>query len=149
MLLDAGYDNEENHFLLREQLRCISQICPNRRRLKKTYFKKFTKKYKELLYQTTLNRYIPKAKRKKKYHKCCLVLRDDKEYKRFYRMRITSEQQFTILKRDLFLESHGLMGLEKLQKHVALKCLCMLVIALAILRMGFPEDIRAPKYFQQ
>ncbi|NVM52550.1 MAG: hypothetical protein HWN66_02520 [Candidatus Helarchaeota archaeon] len=63
-------------------------------------------------------------------------------------MRVASEQQFATLKKDLFLEVHNLMGLQNIQKHVALKCLCMLVIALAALRMGRPEAMRSPKFFQ-
>ena len=63
-------------------------------------------------------------------------------------MRIACEQQFATLKKDLFLESHRVIGLEKIHKHVALKCLCMILIALAALRMGIPESIRSPKYFQ-
>jgi hypothetical protein len=147
-LLDAGFDNESNHFVLREDLGCISMICPNRRRSKKIYSKKMVKRYEKLLYQTTLDRYVPKVKRQKEYRRCCLVLHDQKEYKQFYWMRIASEQQFATLKKDLFLESHNLLGLQNIQKHVALKILCMLVIALTALRMGLPKAIRAPKYFQ-
>ncbi|MHA1267153.1 MAG: hypothetical protein ACTSRS_18075, partial [Candidatus Helarchaeota archaeon] len=72
----------------------------------------------------------------------------DSEYKRYYRMRIASEQQFATWKKDLLLEMHNFIGLQNIQKHVALKCLCMLVIALAALRMGHPEAMRSPKFFQ-
>jgi IS5 family transposase len=147
-LLDAGYDTEANHFRLREELGCISLICPNKRRSKKRYSPKLQKKYQKLLYQTKLDRYMPKAKRQKEYRKCCLVLHDDVAYKKLYWMRIASEQQFATLKKDLFLESHKLGRLQNIQKHVALKCLCMLAIALAALRIGCPEAIRSPKYFQ-
>lgn len=147
-LLDAGYDSEENHFALREALGCISMICPNKRRSKKSFSKKLIKKYKKLLYQTTLDKYIPKVKRQKEYRKCSLVLHTEKEYKKYYWMRVASEQQFATWKKDLFLEAHNLMGLQNIQKHVALKCLCMLVIAIAALRMGRPEAMRSPKFFQ-
>lgn len=147
-LLDAGYDSEENHIELREGLGAIGQVSPNRRRSKKRYSKKIYKKYEKLLYQTTLEHFIPREKRKKEYRKCCLVLHTTQEYKKFYWMRVASEQQFATLKKDLFLESHNLTELQNLQKHVAMKCLCMLVIALAALRMGLPEVMRSPKYFQ-
>lgn len=147
-LLDAGYDSEENHFLLRERLGCISLICPNVRRYKKKSTRKSINYYKKLLYQTTLDRFIPKRVRKKKYRRCCLVLRDEKEYKKYYHKRVASEQQFATLKKDLFLESHKLMGLQNIQKYVAIKCLCMLIIALTSLRLGVPEALRSPKYFQ-
>jgi len=147
-LLDAGYDSGENHIALREGLGAISQICPNKRGSKKKYSTKPLKKYKKLLYQTTLDRFIPRVKREKEYRKCCLVLHATPEYKKFYWKRVASEQQFATLKKDLFLEAHKLMTLKNLQKHVALKCLCMLVIALAALRMGLPEAMRSPKYFQ-
>ena len=147
-LLDAGYDSGENHIALREGLGAISQICPNKRGSKKTYTHKPLKKYMRLLYQTTLDRFIPREKRKKEYRKCCLVLHTVHNYKKFYRKRVASEQHFATLKKDLFLEEHKLMTLKKLQKHVALKCLCMLVLALAALRMGLPEAMRSPKYFQ-
>ncbi|MHA1277458.1 MAG: transposase [Candidatus Helarchaeota archaeon] len=147
-LLDAGYDSEANHFALREALGCISMICPNKRRSKKSFSKKLIKKYKKLLYQTTLDKYIPKAKRRKEYRKCALVLHTEREYKKYYWMRVASEQQFATWKKDLFLEVHSFMGLQNIQKHVALKCLCMLVIALAALRMGCPEAMRSPKFFQ-
>jgi len=147
-LLDAGYDSESNHLALREELKCISMICPNPRRSKKGYSRKLINKYGKLLQQTTLDRYIPKAKRQREYRKCCLVLHDQKAFKKFYRMRVASEQQFATLKKDLFLEAHNLRGLRNLQKHVALKCLCMLIIALAALRMGRPEAMRSPKFFQ-
>ncbi|MFX1296569.1 MAG: transposase [Promethearchaeota archaeon] len=91
---------------------------------------------------------MPKVKRKKEYCKCCLVLQDEEDYKHFYRMRIAIEQHFTTLKKDLFLESHRLRGLEKLQKHLALRSLCILVVAVAALRMGHLEAICSPKYFQ-
>jgi hypothetical protein len=147
-LLDAGYDSEENHLALRESLGSISQICPNKRGSKKSYTIKPLKKYKKLLYQTTLDRFIPREKRKKEYRKCCLVLHTTPEYKKFYWKRVASEQHFATLKKDFCLEDHKLMTLKNLQKHVALKCLCMLVVALAALRMGRPEAIRAPKFFQ-
>ncbi|HUX59732.1 MAG TPA: transposase [Ignavibacteriaceae bacterium] len=147
-LLDAGYDSERNHLALREELKCISMICPNPRKSKKSYSKKLITKYEKLLQQITLDRYIPKAKRQKEYRKCCLVFHDQKAFKKFYWMRVASEQQFATLKKDLFLEAHNLRGLRNLQKHVALKCLFMLVIALAALRMGCPEAMRSPKFFQ-
>jgi len=147
-LLDAGYDSEDNHIALRENLGAISQVCPNPRRSKKKYSNKLLKKYKKLLYQTTLDRFIPRKKRKKEYRKCCLVLHTTKEYKKFYWKRVASEQQFATLKKDLFLEAHKLMELQNLQKYVAMKCLSMLAIALAALRMGIPEAMRSPKYFQ-
>ncbi|MHA1129640.1 MAG: hypothetical protein ACTSQI_02800 [Candidatus Helarchaeota archaeon] len=86
--------------------------------------------------------------RKKKYRRCCLILKDEKEYKKYYNKRVASEQQFATLKKDLFLESHKLVGLQNIQKHVALKCPCMHVIALATLRMGRPEAMRSPKFFR-
>ncbi|MHA1360810.1 MAG: transposase [Candidatus Helarchaeota archaeon] len=132
-LLDAGYDSEANHFALHEALGSISMICPNKRRLKKRFPKKLMKKYKKLLYQTTRDKYIPKAKRRREYQKCALVLHTEQEYQKYYRRRVASEQQFTTCKKDLFLEVHSFMGLQNIQKHVALKCLCMLVIALAAL----------------
>jgi len=147
-LLDAGYDSESNHLALREELKCISMICPNPRRSKKIYSKKLLHKYGKLLQQTTLDRYIPKTKRQREYRKCSLVLHDQKAFKQFYWKRVASEQHFATLKKDLFLESHNLRGLRNLQKHVALKWLCMLVIALAALRLERPEAIRAPKFFQ-
>lgn len=148
-LLDAGYDSEENHFLLRERLGCVSLICPNVRRDKKKSTGKSIIYYKKLLYQTTLDRFIPKRVRKKKYRRCCLVLKDEKEYKRYYRKRVASEQQFATLKKDLFLESHKLVKLPNIQKYIAMKCLCMLIIALISLHLGVPEALRFPKYFQQ
>jgi len=93
-LLDAGYDNEFNHLILREELGSISMICPNRRRFKKTYSMKLVKKYGKLLHQTTLDRYLPKAKRQKEYRRACLVLHDQKEFKQLYWMRTASKQQF-------------------------------------------------------
>ena len=147
-LLDAGYDSKENHIALREGLGAISHVCPNKRRSKKKYSNRLLKKYKKLLYQTTLEYFIPREKRKTEYRKCCLVLHTTPEYKKFYWKRVASEQQFATLKKDLFLEAHKLMELQNLQKYVALKCLCMLVIALAALRMGLPEAMRSPKYFQ-
>jgi len=147
-LLDAGYDSGENHIALREGLGAISLICPNRRGSKKTYSRKLIKKYEKFLYQTTLARFIAPEKRKTEYRKCCLVLNKTTAYKKFYKMRVAIEQQFATLKKDFCLEDHKLMALKNLQKHVALKCLCILVVALAALRMGRPEAIRSPKFFQ-
>ncbi|MHA1279889.1 MAG: transposase [Candidatus Helarchaeota archaeon] len=110
-LLDAGYDSKANHFALCEALGCIYMNCPNKRRSKKRFSKKLIKKYKKLLYQTTLDKYIPKAKRRKEYRKCALVLHTDPEYKKYYYMRVASEQQFATWKKDLFLEAHNLRGL--------------------------------------
>ena len=147
-LLDAGYDSEKNHLILREQLGCVSLICPNERRDKRTFTKKLINYYKKMLYQTTLDKFIPVKKRKKEYRKCCLVLKNEKEYKMYYKMRIAVEQYFATLKEELFLEAHNLIGLYNLQKHVAMKCVSMLVIALAALRMGVLEAMHSPKYFQ-
>ena len=147
-LLDAGYDSENNHLSLREQLGCVSLICPNERRNKKEFDKKIINHYKKLLYQTTLDDFIPVRKRKKEYRKCCLVLKAHKEYRKFYKMRIAAEQQFATLKKDLFLENHKLIRLKNIEKYVAMKCLCVLIITLTALQMGVPEAIRCPKYFQ-
>ena len=147
-LLDAGYDSEKNHLILREQLGCVSLICPNERRDKRKFTKKLINHYKKMLYQTTLDNFIPVKKRKKEYRKCCLVLKNEKEYKTYYKMRIAVEQYFATLKEEMFLEVHNMMGLRNLQKHVAMKYVSMLVVALAALRMGVPEAMRSPKYFQ-
>jgi hypothetical protein len=147
-LLDAGYDSENNHLDLREQLECISLICPNERRNTKKVTEKLTNHYKKLLYQTTLDQFIPEKKRKKEYRKCCLVLKNKRVYKKYYNMRVFSEQQFSSQKRDLFLESHNLRGLKNLEKYVAMKCVCMLTIALTAIRMGAPEAIHSVKFFQ-
>jgi hypothetical protein len=147
-LLDAGYDSEDNHLILREKLGCISLISPNKRRDKRTFSSKLVKYNKKLLYQTKLDKYIPTKLRKKKYRKCCLVLQDKKEYKKHYRKRVAVEQFFATLKKDLFLEDHKLMGLENISKHTAMKCLCMLIIAFAAIKMGVPEAMRSPKFFQ-
>jgi len=63
-------------------------------------------------------------------------------------MRVAIEQYFAGLKEELFLEKHNLMGLNNLQKYIALKYVSMLVIALVALQMGVPEAMRSPKYFQ-
>jgi len=147
-LLDAGYDRKEYHFLLRARLGYVSLMYPNVRRSKKKSTRKSIDYYKKLLYQTTLDRFIPKRVRKKRYRRCRLILKDEKEYKKYYNKRVASEQQFATLKKDLFLESHELMGLQIIQKHVAMKCLCILIIAFTALCLGVPEALRAPKYFQ-
>ncbi|MHA1382537.1 MAG: transposase [Candidatus Helarchaeota archaeon] len=147
-LLDAGYDSEENHLFLREQLGSVSLICPNTRRDKRKFSKKLINYYKKMLFQTTLDKFMPVTKRKKEYRKYCLVLKSIKAYKKYYKMRVAVEQYFATLKEELFLEKHNLMGLNNLQKYIALKCVSMLVIALAALRMGVPEAMRSPKYFQ-
>ncbi|MHA1428437.1 MAG: transposase [Candidatus Helarchaeota archaeon] len=147
-LLDAGYDSEENHFLLRERLGRVRLIYQNVRWYKKKSTRKSIDYYKKLLYQTTLDRFIPKRVREEKYRRCRLVLKDEKEYKKYYNKRVASEQQFATLKKDLFLESHRLVGLQNIQKHVAMKCLCMLIIAFTALCLGVPEALRSPKYFQ-
>jgi len=147
-LLDAGYDSENNHLLLRESLGSIGLICPNKRRDKRSFSKKLINYNKKLLSQTTLDKFIHIKQRKKKYRKCCLVLQDEKEYKKYYRRRVAVEQYFATLKKDLCLEDHKLMGLENIQKHFAMKCLCMLVIALTAIRMNVPEAMRSPKFFQ-
>ncbi|MHA1386627.1 MAG: hypothetical protein ACTSR3_22975, partial [Candidatus Helarchaeota archaeon] len=85
-------------------------------------------------------RFIPVAKRRKEYRKYCLVLKSTKAYKKYYKMRVAVEQCFATLKEELFLEKHNFMGLNNLQKYVALKCVSMLVIALAALRMGVPQN---------
>ena len=147
-LLDAGYDSEDNHLILRESLGCVSLISPNKRRDQRQFSKKLINYNKKLLYQTTIDDFTPVKIRKKKYRKCCVVLQDEKEYKKYYRRRVAVEQQFATLKKDLFLEDHKLMGLENIKKHVIMKCLCMLVIALAAIKMGVPEVMKSPKFFQ-
>jgi len=66
----------------------------------------------------------------------------------YYKMRIAIEQYFATFKEEMFLEAHNLMDLYNLQKHVAMKCISMLVIAFAALRMGAPEATRSTKYSQ-
>ncbi|MHA1381593.1 MAG: hypothetical protein ACTSRG_24765 [Candidatus Helarchaeota archaeon] len=63
-------------------------------------------------------------------------------------MRIAVEQYFTTLKEEMFLEAHNLMGLYNLQKHVAMKCVSMLVIAPTVIRIGISEAICSLKYSQ-
>ncbi|MHA1378127.1 MAG: hypothetical protein ACTSRG_07070 [Candidatus Helarchaeota archaeon] len=66
----------------------------------------------------------------------------------YYEMRIAVEQYFTTFKEEMFLEAYNLIGLSNLQKHVAMKCVSMLIIALAALLTGVLEAMRSPKYFQ-
>ncbi|TFF89112.1 MAG: hypothetical protein EU549_01715, partial [Promethearchaeota archaeon] len=68
--------------------------------------------------------------------------------KKYYRNRVAVEQFFATLKKDLHLEDHKLIGLKNLKKYVGMKCLCMLAIALTAVRMGNPEAMRSPKFFQ-
>jgi len=68
-LLDAGYDSEKNHLILRAQFGCVSVIRPNERRDKRIFTKRLIKCYKKMLYQTTLDNFIPVKKRKKEYRK--------------------------------------------------------------------------------
>jgi len=113
-LLDAGYDSEKNHLILREQLGSVSLICPNERQSKRAFTKRLINRYKKMLYQTTLDNFIPVKKRKKEYRKWCLVLKGEKEYKMYYEMRIAVEQFFATLKEEIFLEAHNLIGLSNL-----------------------------------
>ncbi|MHA1384423.1 MAG: hypothetical protein ACTSR3_11775 [Candidatus Helarchaeota archaeon] len=62
-------------------------------------------------------------------------------------MRVAVEQYFATLKEELLLEKHNLMGLNNLQKYIALKCVSMPFIVLEALRMGVLEAKRSPKYF--
>jgi len=50
LLADVGYDSEDNHFKLREELNCIGIIKPNpRRKKRKRYTAKTAKKSKKII----------------------------------------------------------------------------------------------------
>ena len=149
LLADAGYDSEDNHFKLREELNCIGIIKPNPRRKKsKRYTAKSINKAKKLLKQTTLDKYIPIKKRKREYRQCCCVLQKHRIFKKIYKKRIYVEQDNYIIKNVLGLEKKKIIGLINMQKEVLLRCIVLLAIAIVANRLGIPEVMRSPRFFQ-
>ncbi len=149
LLADAGYDSEDNHFKLREELNCIGIIKPNPRGKKRVkYTIKTINKAKKLLKQTTLDKYIPIKKRKKEYRQCCCVLQRHKIFKKIYKKRIYVEQDNYIIKNVLGLEKKKIIGLVNMYKEVLLRCIVSLAIAIVSSQLGIPEVMRSPRFFQ-
>jgi len=71
MIADAGYDSEDNHFIIREDLGSFSVIKPNPKKSKtRKYSIKKVKKAIKIFKQTLLNEYIPVETKKKEYRIC-------------------------------------------------------------------------------
>jgi len=147
-LADKGYDSGPNHRRVREELGSIGLIAVNKRRGTKKYSRKVTKKYIKLMKQTVLDKFIPIKKREKEYRRCCIALLDKKPWKIVKWRRAISEQVFSRMKETLELERVKVWGLMNVTKHVQLKCIVMLTVALAAARMGRPDLARCIRYFQ-
>ena len=58
------------------------------------------------------------------------------------------EQDNYIIKNVLELEKKKIIGLINMQKEVLLRCIVLLAIAIVANRLGIPEVMRSPRFFQ-
>ena len=58
------------------------------------------------------------------------------------------EQDNYIIKNVLGLEKKKIIGLINMQKEALLRCIVLLAIAIVANRLGIPEVMRSPRFFQ-
>jgi IS5 family transposase len=149
VLGDKGYDSTENHRRVRENLGAVALFAINPRGRKKTTCKKTPKIHWDGTVQLTLDKFIPRKKRAKKYRKECERILKTPEGKKVFAKRSAVERTLAWLKENLKLERIEFAGFKQVLKHFLMKCIVMLVNAATAVKIGAPEAIRSARYFQR
>lgn len=149
VLGDKGYDSAANHLRLREELGAVGLIAINPRNRKKAQLLKGAKRRWSGTVQLTLAKFIPREKRAKKYRLQCEDILETSEGKKLFEKRSGIERAIARLKENLKLERIDFAGFRQVLKHFLMKCIVMLVNAVAAVRLRAPEAIRSARYFQR